>query len=121
MDDLFRWLAERGAGGVPARGVQADQGTSPAVVYTIPRVSREIPATAPRAAERAAYRQNLEVCLDGRFPAYCDHGRLTAPDASRVREAEYQANLVTCIDPEWRHLCRPELLPETLPAAAHAP
>ena len=73
------------------------------------------------AAERAAYQENLDVCLDGRFSAFCDHAQLTADDAARVREAEYQANLVTCIDPEWQHLCRSELLPATVPSTGHAP
>jgi hypothetical protein len=46
-------------------------------------------------AQRAAYQENLAACLDGRFPAFCDHRRLTSYDVSRVREAEYQASLVT--------------------------
>ena len=65
--------------------------------------------------EIASYQENLDTCLDGRFPAFCDHDKLTSLDAARAREAEYQANQVTCIDPEWQHLCRPELLPDGAP------
>ena len=96
---------------------------SRAVTYTIPRVTREITEPDARAAERAAYQDNLETCLDGRFPAFCEHGRLDASDAAWVQEAEYQANLTTCGDPIWQHLCRPDLLPAkaSLPPAIAAP
>ena len=115
VDALFHALGRDTA---PSGSVASAEGTrseSRAVTYTIPRVTREIPEADARATERAAYRDNLETCLDGRFPAFCDHGRLDAFDAARVQEAEYQANLVTCIDPVWQHLCRPELLPGNTP------
>ena len=72
------------------------------MAYTIPRVTRVIPEADARDTTRAAYQDNLETCLDGRFPAFCDHGKLDTLDAARAREAEYQANLVTCIDPVWQ-------------------
>ena len=91
LDDLFRALAEQDDRHGRAAGSAAAM-TSPAA--------------------KAAYDENLAICLDGRWFAFCDHELLTVADASRVRSAEYQANQVTCIDPEWQHLCRPELLPE---------
>jgi hypothetical protein len=112
VDELFRALAEQdaGAGGAAATTV-GSRSPSP-VAASIPRVGRPGPSPDPRAALGVAYEENLEACLDGRFPAFCDHERLTTQDAARVREAEHEANLVTCIDPQWQHLCRPELLPE---------
>ena len=118
VDALLHWLGRNAApsGSVaPAEGTRAK---APAVTYTIPRVTRDIPEADARDTARAAYQDNLETCLDGRFPAFCDHGELDILDAARVREAEYQANLVTCIDPAWQHLCRPELLPANTPAPA---
>ena len=112
IDELFRALADDEAEAGPARLAPAAGSTSPAAVYAIPRATREIPAADPYGAVQAAYRENLATCLDGRFPAFCDHEQLTDHDSARAREAEYQANLVTCIDPEWQHLCRPDLLPE---------
>ena len=38
-----------------------------------------------------------------------------------VSTAEYQANLAICIDPQWQHLCRPELLPDNTRVTAYAP
>jgi hypothetical protein len=85
VDELFRALAEEAAsGGAPA---------------------------APSRTTRAAYDENLAICLDGRWFAFCDHERLSRDDKARVAGAEHTANQVTCIDPEWQHLCRPELLP----------
>jgi hypothetical protein len=112
VDELFRALAEHDARAGTAAATAT--GTSPPrlTAESIPRVGQPSLATGPRAAFEVAYGENLEVCLDGRFPAFCDHERLTAYDAARVQEAEYEANLVTCIDPQWQHLCRPELLPE---------
>ena len=86
-----------------------------------PRVSRQIPAADPYAAQRAAYQENLTTCLDRRYPAFCDHDRLTAYDTQQVSAAEYQANLAICIDPQWQHLCRPELLPDNTRVTAYAP
>ena len=65
------------------------------------------------AAVRAAYQENLDTCLDGRVPAFCNDDLLTEYDVARVRAAEYEANLVTCIDPRWQYLCRPDLLPDS--------
>ena len=75
----------------------------------------------PYSAPAVSYQENLATCLDGRFPAFCDHDRLSEYDALRVREAEYQANLITCIDPQWQHLCHPELLPAELPGVSDTP
>lgn len=95
-----------------------------AVIYSAPRGASPVESDAVESdtAQPDPYQQNLDACLDGRFPAFCDHAKLTAYDAERTRAAEVEANLVTCIDPEWQHLCRPELLPEVMaePVTARA-
>ena len=68
-----------------------------------------------------SYQENLATCLDGRFPAFCDHDRLSEYEAFPVWEAEYEVNLTTCIDPQWQHLCRPELLPADVPDKSIVP
>ena len=108
VDVLLRSLEGGDAQSGVSPGV-APRSAAPAVIYTIPKASDAGPV---HTTEIASYQENLEACLDGRFPAFCDHDKLTSLDAARVREAEYQANQVTCIDPEWQHLCRPELLPD---------
>ena len=85
VDDLLRALAEQDAAG------------------------GEVAASST--AARAAYDENLAICLDGRWLAFCDHELLSPYDKTRVISAEHAANQVTCIDPQWQHLCRPELLP----------
>lgn len=119
VNDLFRWLAVQPAAGTTAsRASGAGTAAQPAVIYTIPRADPAMLAIVDREAQHAAYQENLEGCLDGRFPAFCDYGALTAYDAAQVQAAEYEANLTTCIDPEWQHLCRPYPLPETPGAIA---
>ena len=112
VDELLRSL-ESGDAQSGASAGAAPRSAAPAVIYTIPRAGEEGPV---HTSEIASYQENLDTCLDGRFPAFCDHDKLSSLDAARVREAEYQANQVTCIDPQWQHLCRPELLPEGAPA-----
>jgi hypothetical protein len=123
VDALFHALGRDAAPSGSVSPAEETRSESRAMTYTIPRVTRDIPEADARATEGAAYRDNLETCLDGRFPAFCDHGWLDAFDAARVREAEYQANLVTCKDPVWQHLCRHRLLSGNtpLPAPAAAP
>jgi len=111
VDDLLRSLESSDAQSGASSRV-APRSAAPAVIYTIPRASDAGPV---HTTEIASYQENLDTCLDGRFPAFCDHDKLTSFDAARVREAEYQANQVTCIDPQWQHLCRPELLPNGTP------
>ena len=122
VNDLFRWLdAQPAAGAAPRRASGAGTAVQPAVIYTIPRANPALLAVVDQEAQQAAYQENLEGCLDGRFPAFCDHAQLTPYDAARVQQAEHEANLATCIDPEWQHLCRPELLPTGHSPAASAP
>ena len=111
VNELFRWLDAEPAAGATAGPGSAIAAARPTVIYTIPRANPALLAVVDGEAQQAAYQENLEGCLDGRFPAFCDHGLLNAHDAARVREAEIQANVATCTDPAWRHLCRPELLP----------
>ncbi|HEX6016022.1 MAG TPA: hypothetical protein VFY87_30315 [Geminicoccaceae bacterium] len=113
VDELFRALAEQDARAGRATATATGASSPSLTAASIPRVGQPEPSPDLRAALGVAYEENLEVCLDGRFPAFCDHERLTAHDSARVQEAEYEANLVTCIDPQWQHLCRPELLPDT--------
>ena len=124
VDELFSALPEQDAqAAAAARVPQASPvaAIAPVAIYTVPRVPRQIPAADPYVAQRAAYQENLTTCLDGRYPAFCDHDRLTAYDTQRVSAAEYQANLAICIDPQWQHLCRPELLPDNARVTAYAP
>ena len=120
VDDLFRALDAGDGRPAPA---QARAPGQPAreVIYVIAPVSPERAAAEAQEGQQRAYEENLTGCLDGRFPAFCDHAQLTPYDAARVQQAEHEANLATCIDPEWQHLCRPELLPTGHSPAASAP
>ena len=95
LDELFRALAEQD----DRHGRAADS----AAVKTSP-------------AANVAYEENLAICLDGRWFAFCDHELLSPDDKASVAGAEYRANQVTCIDPQWQQLCRPDLLPDVMEA-----
>jgi hypothetical protein len=49
---------------------------------------------------------NQETCLDGRYPALCNHGALSPSQLQRVEAAEHRANLSTCLDGRYPALCR---------------
>ena len=49
---------------------------------------------------------NLFTCLDGRYPALCDHKALNAEQVKQVYVAEHRANLNTCLDGRYPALCR---------------
>lgn len=49
---------------------------------------------------------NLTTCLDGRYPALCDHSKLTSAQSTRVETAEHIANLKMCLDGRYPALCR---------------
>lgn len=49
---------------------------------------------------------NLTTCLDGRYPALCDHSKLTSAQSTRVEAAEHIANLKMCLDGRYPALCR---------------
>lgn len=49
---------------------------------------------------------NLSTCLDGRYPALCDHTALTPEQLKQVHAAEHRANLNACLDGRYPALCR---------------
>ena len=120
VDDLFRALGAEDGRPAPAQARAPGQPTRQ-VIHTIAPVSSEIAAAETREAQQRTYEENLTGCLDGRFPAFCDHALLTPYDAVRVQQAEHEANLATCLDPAWQHLCRPELLPDVVELPDQAP
>lgn len=116
VDDLFRTMNAQDAApaqdGPSAPGApEATAPGSPRVIHGVAPADAAPADVAARAAEQQKYEENLAGCLDGRFFAFCDHAMLTPADAARVEQAELAANQTTCIDPQWQHLCRPELLP----------
>jgi hypothetical protein len=104
-----------------APGLTSSSAPAPVRVPADGSTRSNISTITPYLPPPRAYLENLAICLDGRFPAFCDHGLLVTYDAQRVRNAEYEANLVTCIDPQWQHLCRPDLLPADVPGVSQAP
>jgi hypothetical protein len=108
VDELLNSLA-----GTNAPAGQTVGRIAPASVPAPSPMPSQVPTPQPSAEPlEVNYEENLATCLDGRFPAFCDHHRLTTEDATQVDAAERKANEITCIDPQWEHLCRPELLPE---------
>ena len=120
VDDLFRALDAEDGRPAPAQARGPSQPTRK-VIYVIAPVSPERAVGEAQEAQQRAYEENLTGCLDGRFPAFCDHAQLTPYDAARVQQAEYEANLATCLDPAWQHLCRPELMPLSYGSEASTP
>ena len=53
---------------------------------------------------------NLQKCLDGRYPALCNHLILTPSEAVQVEGAERRANLETCLNGRYASLCNHSLL-----------
>jgi hypothetical protein len=49
--------------------------------------------------------QNLNICLTGKYPALCDHSRLTPEQLKLVLEAERRENLMTCMTGKFSALC----------------
>ena len=108
VDKLLGELAAKGAQPGGATAVATPTSAAPATLVPTEGAAVEPPAGGP---SDVSDEENLATCLDGGFPAFCDHHRLTAEDAARVDAAERHANEIACIDPELQHLCRPELLP----------
>lgn len=53
---------------------------------------------------------NYNKCIDGRYPALCNHSLLTPSEAARVDAAERRANFNKCIDGRYPALCDHSLL-----------
>jgi hypothetical protein len=69
------------------------------------------PYAGPTAEAGAAEkRENLTVCITGKYPALCDHSKLTAAEAIEVREAERTENLHVCSTGKYPALCKHILL-----------
>lgn len=62
---------------------------------------------------QVSYGDNLEICLDGRWAAFCQDELLTAYDAAQVEIAEYDTIVAACLDPEQRQLCQLQRLKPT--------
>lgn len=97
----------------PSIGKESDQGgtqgssaveesdpVAPSATVTPLRLDE--PDTEPGNPEAA---RNLEQCLDGRYPALCQHGLLTTAQAEQVAAAERAANLKQCLTGEYPFLC----------------
>ena len=54
--------------------------------------------------------ENLETCLDGRYPSLCKDSLLTSEQRRQVRNAEAAENLKTCMDGRYPSLCKDSLL-----------
>lgn len=73
-------------------------------------------ATATSHAQQPRDR-NLETCLNGKYPALCDHSRLTPDQLRAAQAAELRENLRVCSTGKYRSLCdHSKLTPEQ---AAH--
>lgn len=60
--------------------------------------------------ETAERRENLKVCMTGKYPALCNHTLLNATELDSVSQAERRENLKTCLNGKYPALCRHELL-----------
>lgn len=56
---------------------------------------------------------NYNKCIDGRYPALCNHSLLTPSEAARVDAAERRANFNKCIDGRYPALCDHSLLTQS--------
>jgi hypothetical protein len=59
---------------------------------------------------QAERRENLRTCLTGRYPALCDHSKLSGSELKSVREAEKQENIRVCLSGRYPSLCNHSLL-----------
>lgn len=118
VDDLFRALDAGDGLPAPAQARAPGQPTRE-VIYVIAPVSPERAAAEAQEAQQRAYEENLTGCLDGRFPAFCDHAQLTPYDAARVQQAEYEANLAACLDSELSASCNRATLSPADAARVH--
>jgi hypothetical protein len=55
-------------------------------------------------------RENLRICMTGKYVALCDHSRLTSDQALAVKEAERIENLTLCSSGRYPALCNHSLL-----------
>ena len=57
--------------------------------------------------------RNFNKCIDGRYPALCDHSLLTPSEAAKVDAAERRVNFNKCIDGRYPALCNHSLLTQS--------
>lgn len=62
------------------------------------------------AVRSAEARANLTKCLDGRYPALCNHSLLSSKEQAQVLAAEKRENLRVCMDGRYPALCNRSLL-----------
>ncbi|MBK9130415.1 MAG: peptidoglycan-binding protein [Gammaproteobacteria bacterium] len=71
------------------------------------------PPRANSQSEPTRDQRNYNKCIDGRYPALCDHTLLTPSEAARVDAAERRANFEKCIDGRYPALCNHSLLTQS--------
>ena len=65
------------------------------------------------AVVEAEKRANFNTCVGGRYPALCNHSKLTSSEKSQVLDAEKAVNLERCMDGRYPALCDHSLLEKT--------
>ena len=78
------------------------------------------PPRANSQSEPTRDQRNYNKCIDGRYPALCDHTLLTPSEAARVDAAERRANFEKCIDGRYPALCNHSLLTQSEAAQVSA-
>ncbi|HYN16187.1 MAG TPA: hypothetical protein VES66_10425 [Terriglobales bacterium] len=58
----------------------------------------------------AEKRENLALCMSGKYAALCDHSKLSREEAVAVRQAERSENLRICMTGKYAALCNHSLL-----------
>lgn len=83
--------------------------TSQSVAIQSGKVTAQSPTSFPPIMTEKDPVANLEQCLDGRYPALCNHALLTESQAEEVRVAERIANLKQCLTGQYP-ICNHSLL-----------
>lgn len=107
-DDFDALLAAIAAGGLAGDRAAPSQPTP--AQPDAPYGSSAGPMLGGGHGAQLSYGDNLEVCLDGRWSAFCRHDMLTPYDAAQVEIAEYNAIVAACLDEQQRQFCQFELL-----------
>ena len=69
--------------------------------------------TALEAVRSAERRENLRICLSGRYPILCKHELLDGTERAQANAAERRENLRICLSGLYPSLCNRELLNST--------
>ena len=60
--------------------------------------------------QNAEARENLKICLDGKYPSLCNQFLLSEEQKDKVNRAEIRENLKICLDGSYPSLCKNEIL-----------